>query len=533
MVEQNEPGATRRRAITVPSYSANVVPLLLFSYTPNAVGTGCRMPVNASVKRPQSSSPRRPRALVAFIAEVALATIAAVTTGCATGGAESDADSSENVPDPSDETNVDGTAAASGDCTFDVDYELSPKISTVGIVTWSTNFEPTSARIEFGLSESHLGLTAPVDLEAPQWRTLLLGMKAARTYEFRIVAANDDAECVSPAFELTTGAVPNSVPPIESQAFGTTPSERGFVITSAGVGNGGIGGAAEEESTPMFIFDNDGDIVWYWEETPPGTGRALMDWEGQNMWMIAVNVTGGGGRVARVSMDGLDFDANVAGLREGHHDLAALPGGVMTAIAYMDDCSGLIERSPDGKRKVIVRDVSTLYQPGGSVFGAERECHPNSVLYHPEDDTYTLSDRNSNTFVKFTRDGTLLWQLGGSNPLGNHFEGTWSVNHGHHVLENGNFLFFSNGTGAASTVFEYRLDEATWQATKVWEYNNGLGSFALGDVQRLPGGNTLITYSNAGVLFEVTPEGESVKEFVTDSLGYAMHRKSLYGPPPK
>lgn len=423
------------------------------------------------------------------------------------------------------------TSAARGTCTFDVDFELSPKIATVGIVTWSTNFEPTSAEIEFGPADGKLEFTAPVDLEARRFRTLLLGMKGRQTYAFRIVAREGDEECVSRRFELTTGAVPNSVSQVATQSFGTLKSERGFVITSVGLGNAAFG--LEEEGSPMFIFDGDGDIVWYWEETPPGTGRALMDWEGRNMWMISVNVTGGAGRVSRVSMDGLDFERDIEGFEEGHHDLAALPGGVMTAIAYIGNCSGLIERSPDGETRIVVRDVSKLYEPGRGLFGAEGECHPNSILYHPSENTYTLSDRNSSTFVKLTRGGELVWQFGGTNPRGNHFEASWSINHGHHVLENGNFLLFSNGTGATSTVLEYELDETTWEATKVWEYQNGLGSFALGDVQRLPRGNTLITYSNAGVIFEVGPNGESVKEFTTDSLGYAMHRKSLYGPPPK
>jgi hypothetical protein len=495
------------------------------------------LPVAGVPRRPEASLvaarrafASRPEALL--VAALAIAAVAVSVVGC--GGEDKEraegADSAE-VPDPSEQMSVDGAGAVRGDCSFDVQYELSPMITTVGIVTWSTDFDVERADIEFGLAGESMDQSVPVDMDAPEWRTLLLGMKEQRTYAFHVVAERGDESCVSQDFELTTGAVPNSVPVIETQAFGTTPTERGFIITSSGVGNGP--GGTTEASTPMFIFDSDGDIVWYWEDTPPGTGRALMDWEGQNMWMVAVNVSGGAGRVSRVSMDGLDFEREVEGLDEAHHDLAALPGGVMAVIAFYGDCSGLVERSPDGSLDVVVRDVSKLYEPGGSVFGAVEECHPNSVLYHPEDDTYTLSDRNSNAFVKLTRAGKLLWQFGGTEPLGNHFEASWSVNHGHHVLPNGNFLFFSNGTGTASTVLEYQLDESTWQATKVWEYENGLGSFALGDVQRLSKGNTLVTYSNAGVIFEVGPEGDSVRAFTTDTLGYAMHRKSLYGPPPK
>lgn len=491
--------------------------------------TRLRLPSPSALQHLQRDDTRS-RRVPTWVTGVLLIT----AVGCGGDGADSNETRNE-APPPTGKTDVDGTSAARGDCTFDVSYQLSPEIATVGIVDWSTDMDLRRARVEFGLKDQALSLSAPVQVESDQegFRTLLLGMKGSSTYSFRIVAEGEQDECVSRKFELTTGPIPNAVPRIDTQAFGTTPSEPGFVITSSGLGSIGIGSMPDEVGSPIFIFDNDGDIVWYWLQAPASTGRALMDWEGQNMWMMSVNVGGGMGRVDRVSMDGLDFERDVAGLEEGHHDFTVLPGGIVAAIAHVGDCSGILERHPDGRIDMVVENVSTLYEPGGSVFGGARECHPNSILYHPADDTYTLSDRNSNTFVKFARDGTLIWQLGGGDPIGNHFRASWSVNHGHQVLENGNFLLFSNGTGSSSTVLEFELDESTWTATEVWRYNNGLGSFTLGDVQRLPGGNTLITYSNAGVIFEVDEAGDSVKEFVTDSLGYAMHRPSLYGPPPK
>lgn len=422
-----------------------------------------------------------------------------------------------------------GATAAEGGCSFDVEYGLSPKIATVGVVTWSVDFTPEQAHIDFGLAGERLGFRAPVELEAAGYETWLLGMKAERTYAFRIVAKRGTRRCVSEPFELTTGPIPSTVPQLRTETFASAAGEPGFVVTSAGLVTSGEVGVG----TPMFVFDADGDIVWYWEETPQGTSRALMDWEGRNMWMLAVNVTGGPGRVSRVSMDGRDFERDVEGLEQAHHDLAALPGGVMAAIAYVGDCSGLVERAPDGDVRVTVPDFSTLYVPSTNQFGHGRECHPNSILYHPDDDTFTLSDRNASAYVKLTRDGALLWQLGGANPLGHHYEASWSANHGHHVLENGNFLLFSNGSGQSSTVLEFRLDAATWRARQVWEYQSELGSVVLGDVQRLSHGHTLVTYSSDGVIEEVDAEGVVVKRYETASLGYAMHRTSLYGPPPK
>src|SRR5579863_4108966 len=65
-----------------------------------------------------------------------------------------------------------GNDAASGNCTFDVSGAPSSKISTVGIITWSTTLAaPTAAQIDFGLDTSY-GMTAPVDLGVANYRTL-------------------------------------------------------------------------------------------------------------------------------------------------------------------------------------------------------------------------------------------------------------------------------------------------------------------------------------------------------------------------
>src|SRR5262245_31407720 len=62
---------------------------------------------------------------------------------------------------------------------FTVDVQLASDVNpnapgTIGIVTWSVTVAPlASARIEFGLDGSY-GMTAPVDLSAAGYRTLLL-----------------------------------------------------------------------------------------------------------------------------------------------------------------------------------------------------------------------------------------------------------------------------------------------------------------------------------------------------------------------
>ena len=163
--------------------------------------------------------------------------------------------------------------------------------------------------------------------------------------------------------------------------------------------------------------------------------------------MQELNVDNAGGEMRKVAMDGTGAMNNIAGLDTSHHDFTVLPdGGVATMLwnsSGMDAPNSLVERSASGQMTTIVANLNTLYRGSGT-----QPYHANAIHYHQSDDSYTISDRNVNLFVKVKRTGQLVWQLGGSNPIGQAFTvsgGDWQVNHGHHLLANGNFLFFTNG----------------------------------------------------------------------------------------
>ncbi len=141
-----------------------------------------------------------------------------------------------------------------------------------------------------------------------------------------------------------------------------------------------------------------------------------------------------------------------------------------------------------------------------------------------------MSDDSHGMFVKFKRNGTLVWQLGGTNPLGKSFKlvglTQWTRNHGHHLTPDGRFLFFNNdgvtGTDAAA-VWEVMLDETAGTATKTFEYHfTAQGrAVALGDVERSPNGNALLTHTGA-FMVEVDRSGAVVQSFVNMSSGYGF-----------
>jgi hypothetical protein len=280
----------------------------------------------------------------------------------------------------------------------------------------------------------------------------------------------------------------------------------------------------------VYVIDSDGDPVW-WTKFSGLPSRAHMSWDGRHMYVISQNASGAAvGNVARISMDGIDVENNLSGLDGAHHDLTAIPGGGIATfvgtLSVTDGPNSLVERSPTGAITTVVADLGTIYNSA--------TFHPNSIHYHAEDDTYTIGDSNPDLYVKVTRKGELVWQLGGRNPKdpSKFFQGvpSWrALNHGHHLLPDGTFLFFANVEGAARGL---RLDTTSMTATSFFSYSTTVGSSVLGDVQRLPNGNILVTFSTGGQIHEVTPAGLLVATFQTTSqMGYSEFRPTLYGPP--
>jgi len=103
----------------------------------------------------------------------------------------------------------------------------------------------------------------------------------------------------------------------------------------------------------------------------------------------------------------------------------------------------------------------------------------------------------------------------------------------HHstLLDNGNILLFDNGPSRGFS----RVIEVNPLSRKIeWEFKahppENFFSATRGASQRLPNGNTLITESNIGRVFEVTKDGEMVWEYYTptESKKDGFQRSTLY-----
>jgi hypothetical protein len=144
---------------------------------------------------------------------------------------------------------------------------------------------------------------------------------------------------------------------------------------------------------------------------------------------------------------------------------------------------------------------------------------PGNVLFLPRNWwTVLLVDKPS---------GEVVWNYGGD------YRGGLSGGHEVTMIEKGlpgegNILVLDNGSAhhhGESIVLE--VNPTTSKV--VWKYEAGKKFFTgtRGLIQRLPNGNTFIAEDNTGRSFEVTPAGEIVWEYVTNTLSSRAQRYPL------
>ncbi len=124
--------------------------------------------------------------------------------------------------------------------------------------------------------------------------------------------------------------------------------------------------------------------------------------------------------------------------------------------------------------------------------------------------------------------------------------------HGFHILAVDDIVLFNNNTAAplgsttswgtaagddsGSIALELKLDTTAKTAMQVWSYKASpkQDTMVLGDVQRLPNGNTMVDYATKGVIQEVDSSGNLLQTISTQTnFGYIQKRATLYGPPPR
>ena len=228
------------------------------------------------------------------------------------------------------------------------------------------------------------------------------------------------------------------------------------------------------------------------------------------------------------------------------------------------DNYGVVEDHPE----LVDVNIGTIRQGPG---GAGDWLHINGISYNPDLDQIVISSHNVDEIFVIDHSTTTeeaASHEGGNSDMGGDILYRWGnpSNYGadgDRVLDvvhnswwipaglpgEGHILMFNNGEGARqSEVIEivppmddegnYVIEEgeAFGPEEPVWTYSDGRDFYSnhLGDNQRLPNGNTLISESTSGHLLEVDEDGEIVWEHTVNraqiarSLRYAEDYPGLY-----
>ncbi len=151
------------------------------------------------------------------------------------------------------------------------------------------------------------------------------------------------------------------------------------------------------------------------------------------------------------------------------------------------------------------------------------------------DGNILISSRHMDEITKISRTtGEIIWRLGGKHNQFTFLNDTAHFSYQHDIrrIPNGNITLLDNGnfhTPPNSRAVEYHLDEQQMTAEIVWQYSHvpAIQSFATGNVQRLPNGNTLISWGTDNTITEVRPDGSTALELVLSPL-FTTYRTLRY-----
>ena len=296
------------------------------------------------------------------------------------------------------------------------------------------------------------------------------------------------------------------------------------------------------EGEDVFLIDYSGEVAHQWK-----TGNGITNWcylmPNGNLF---VNERCEEGKGVGLTVSGLmreyDWQGNVVWEHVDpyqHHDARRLKdGAVYLAYSEMSEedqarVAGGVPgtEAENGMAGEVIREVDDggnivwewdFMEAGFDRFPLHQNAnrwsngHTNTVLPLPEGNYLVSSKTRNLVFIVERSSGALLWHYQNDDMGGQHDA---------QMLDNGNILLFANGTYAQdlhhSQVWE--IDPATDEI--VWRYkarDNPMSFFSphIGGCQRLASGNTLICEGAVGCLFEVTPEGDVVWEYVCPHFNY-------------
>ena len=318
----------------------------------------------------------------------------------------------------------------------------------------------------------------------------------------------------------------------------------------------------------LMIVDNNGTVVKYKRMEPIAGFDFKVQQNGlltySEVFQFFQGYSFGQFKIMDTSLTVLDSVQAGNGYQAGLHEFLIMPNGHYLFLIYDPQPFDMSEVIPGGDPNAIViggiiqeldSDKNVVFQwrswdyipvtdTYDDLLASQIDYMHLNAIELDDDGNLLFIGRHLSEVTKISRQtGDIIWRLGGKQNeftfIDEHSENAphyFAEPHDIRRIDNGNITLFDNGdfhTPPYSRAVEYELDENSKTATLVWEYQKDpdVYAFAMGSVQRLANGNTLIGWGTVSafggpVLTEVHPDGTVAFEmsFPPELASYRAHR---------
>lgn len=394
----------------------------------------------------------------------------------------------------------------------------APAMGTVIDVAW-TSSEAAAGFVRF-TPQGEAARTTALDGGGTDHAHTLVGVPPGAAVDLELVHVIGGEEIVAHSKTVTAGVLPNA-PTLTLQ--GT--SDRFLALTFV------------DETSTIVVVDPQGRVVWAYEDTSGlSVFRAHIAVDGSGIiyaatlsggkpsadsYLVYVPWSGEGVRTVPVPYLAHDFveldDGTIVSLAYEFRDVPALGGGV--------EGNRLVRVAPDGTIEDNVWSAWDCYDPevNLSIDLEHGWIHANALDYDAAADRYLVGMRNLTTIAQVDLGSrSCEWGFGGSGGTVD-IEGPEFFHQHQFERTPGGMLVFDNdgAAGFESRVLEFSFDGGD-TAEHVRTISMGLYSFILGDVHRLDGGDTLVTWSVPSIVQRIDESDQIVWSVTADNDAYVF-----------
>ena len=406
--------------------------------------------------------------------------------------------------------------------TMDCELSVARHHAMAATVSLQTE-QPMQLRVDIRQGDEEWSITEPESVEVHN--IPLLGLLPYEAVGYRL--SGDGFECKG---QLEAKALSGNVPSISVEVLDADRLAPESYWLGAAI-------SIDEGATP-FVIDRQGQFRWVRPGEPSRIGGQIEFLEGTRAVIFnsfATDFSFDSGVLRTVSFEGESIRQQP--VPSSHHVFVQLPDGSVAYPAvdireWLDPDTqelvpvigdSIVELSPEGEQRTVFsawdwKPVQKHDHWMSSFYGDAHDwTHANALQYIEARDSYLITFPHLDTFLEIDRGtGAVVHEI---SPEGDVVvDGDFDHPHDTHWSEDGLLRLISHEADATvARAFSIEDDQLKLE----WAYGEDLGitGTVIGQHRRMSNGNILVNFGGAGLMHEVSPEGELLWS-MSSELGY-------------